>query len=229
MQISVIIPTLNEEGNIQRLVDYLWTLPDQDHLKEIIICDGGSTDNTVTQAEKSGAMVLHAPSPGRAVQMNYGAARASGAILYFVHADVLPPTSCFSEIATAVKTGRCIGCFAYDFDSNSALLKLNAYLTTFNWLASGGGDQTFYIPKLIFEELECFDENLPIMEDFDFVKRVKKKYSFHLLPQKVLVSARKYKHNHYLKVQFANVLIFFLFKIGVSPDKLAKWYRAMLF
>lgn len=229
MHISIIIPTLNEEGNIKRLVDYLQILPHQHFLQEIIISDGGSTDNTVVQAQKTGAKVLCAPTRGRAVQMNYGAAKAKGDILYFIHADVLPPETCLFDIVQAVKAGQYVGCFAYDFDSTSTLLKFNAFLTTFKWLASGGGDQTFYIPKQIFEELECFDESLPIMEDFDFVKRAKKKYPFHLLPQRVLVSARKYEHNHYLKVQLVNVLVFSLFRMGVSPYKLAKWYRDLLF
>lgn len=229
MYISIIIPTLNEEENIKRLLNYLTSLPHQHFLHEIIVSDGGSKDDTVSQAQRLGAKVIRAPSKGRAVQMNFGSEKANGDILYFVHADVLPPKSCLNDIVNAIQSGHCMGCFAYDFDSDSTMLKLNAFLTTFNWLASGGGDQTFYIPKKTFEELDRFDENLPIMEDFEFVKRAKKKYPFHLLPQKALVSARKYEHNHYLKVQIVNILVFGLFKMGVSPYKLAKWYRYLLF
>lgn len=229
MQISIIIPTLNEETNIQRLLPYLQSLPNQEYLLEILVSDGGSTDQTVRLARNLGATVLVPPAKGRAVQMNFGAANARGNILYFVHADVIPPRTCLSDVVGAVNEGNCIGCFAYDFDSSSRMLKLNAYLTTFKWLASGGGDQTFYIPKNKFIELQCFDEKLPIMEDFDFVKRVKRKYTLHLIPKKVRVSARKYEHNHYLKVQLVNVVVFTLFRLGVSPHKLSKWYKAMLF
>lgn len=229
MQISIVIPTLNEERNIQRLMPYLKGLPHQVYLKEVIVSDGGSTDNTVAVAKKAGARVLQAPSRGRAVQMNHGAAQSTGDMLYFVHADVIPPKTCLLDIVEATQEGHCMGCFAYDFDSRATLLRVNAFLTTFKWLASGGGDQTFYIPKKVFKELGCFDEKLPIMEDFDFVKRAKKKYPFHLIPKKVIVSARKYEQNSYLKVQIANVLVFSLFKMGVSPHKLATWYRQLLF
>lgn len=228
MQISIVIPTLNESENIQRLIPYLHSLPNIAYLKEIIVCDGGSTDNTLSLAQQAGARALQSPGKGRAIQMNFGASAATGEILYFVHADVLPPQSCLSDIVTAIKDGKLMGCFAYDFDSDSPLLKLNAYLTTFKWMASGGGDQTFYIPKQLFEELHRFDENLPIMEDFDFVKRAKRKYRLHLIPEKVKVSARKYEHNHYLKVQVVNALIFSLFRMGVSPHALARWYKRML-
>ena len=73
-----------------------------------------------------------------------------------------------------------------------------------------------------------FDENLPIMEDFDFVWRAKKQYPLHFVKNPVLVSARKYERNSYLKVQIINGITFTLFRRGYCPFKLAKWYKRVL-
>jgi len=88
--ISIIIPTYNEEENIKNLLPRLThssgTMP-----HEIIVVDGGSTDQTVIRAKQLGATAFHSPKRGRAHQMNFGAQKATADLLYFVHADTLPP------------------------------------------------------------------------------------------------------------------------------------------
>lgn len=227
-RISIVIPTLNEEQRIGKLVTHLQRIPHQELIAEIIVVDGGSKDQTCAVAHEAGASVLLAPATGRAVQMNYGAAQTKGEILYFVHADVLPPASCLLDIKKALEAGHQLGCFSFDFDSSSPLLKINAYLTQFDSITSGGGDQTLFLYKQTFEELGCFNEELPIMEDFDFVWRAKKQYDLYLVKNRALVSARKYNKNGYFKVQIVNGLTLVLFRRGMSPSKLAKWYKKVL-
>lgn len=230
MTISIIIPTWNEADNIEQQLQYLNQLDNPSLLEEILLIDGGSTDETVAIAEKTGVAVHISPKKGRACQMNYGAKLAKGDILYFVHADVQPPKSCLENILTSIQEQKCIGCFAYKFKSKSRLLKMNAFFTQFDWMTNGGGDQTLFILKERFEELGGFDEQLPIMEDFEFVWRAKKrKYTMHLVKKRALVSARKYEQNSYLKVQLVNAFTFLAFRWGVSPQKLANWYRKQLF
>ncbi len=226
--ISIIIPTLNEEERIGQLVQHLRALAHQIYLKEIIVSDGGSTDKTCELAIAAGAQLLQAPTASRAVQMNYGAQAAKGEILYFVHADALPPRDCLANIIEAVQEGHQLGCFSYDFDSDSSLLKINAYMTQFDAITSGGGDQTLFLPKVTFETLGRFNEDLPIMEDFDFIWRAKKRYPLHFIKNPVLISARKYEKNSYLKVQIVNGITFTLFRRGYCPFKLAKWYKRVL-
>lgn len=230
MTISIIIPTWNEADNIGQQIQYLQQLDSPSLLAEILVIDGGSSDKTVKIAKEMGATVHIFLKKGRACQMNYGAALAKGEILYFVHADVQPPSSCLGNILTSVQDQKCIGCFAYNFKSESRLLKMNAFFTQFDWMTNGGGDQTLFILKERFVELGGFDEQLPIMEDFDFVWRAKKrKYTIHLVKKRALVSARKYEQNSYLKVQLVNAFTFLAFRWGVSPHKLANWYRKQLF
>lgn len=229
MQISVIIPTLNEESNIGQQIKRFLSMPRQDLLCEVLVVDAGSQDNTLEVAQRAGAKVLVSPYKGRAAQMNYGARQALGSILYFVHADVRPPASCLEDIVKALDDKAQLGCFAYYFDSKSPLLKINAWFTGFDWMANGGGDQTLFLPKACFWKLGGFDEQLPIMEDFDFVWRAKKKqYDLQLVKSRAIVSARKYEKNSYLKVQLVNAITFLAFRWGYSPQKLAKWYRKML-
>jgi rSAM/selenodomain-associated transferase 2 len=230
MKISIIIPTWNEEANIREQINYLQHLAHQPLLEEILVIDAGSRDQTVAIAKTAGASVHLSPKKGRASQMNFGADLAKGAILYFVHADVQPPQSCLKDIQESIINKKCIGCFAYNFKSDSRLLRMNAFFTQFDWMTNGGGDQTLFVLKERFEELNGFDEQLPIMEDFDFVWRAKKKkYGIHLVKNRALVSARKYEQNSYLKVQLVNAFTFLAFRWGVSPQKLANWYRKQLF
>lgn len=227
-KISIIIPTLNEEDRIGELVKHLRTIPHQHFLQEIIVCDGGSEDKTRELAQTAGARVLQAPARSRAIQMNFGAQYAQGEILYFVHADAIPPKDCLVNIKEAIQKGYQLGCFSYDFDSDSKLLKINSYVTQFESITSGGGDQTLFLPKQTFEDLGRFNEELPIMEDFDFVWRAKKEYPLYFVKNPVLISARKYDKNSYLKVQIVNGVTFTLFRRGVCPFKLAKWYKRLL-
>ena len=85
--ISVIIPVYNEEGVIGKTVRYLKDVSGHDRIREIIVVDGGSSDNSVNEAEKEGARVIESARKGRAAQMNEGARMAEGDILYFVHAE----------------------------------------------------------------------------------------------------------------------------------------------
>lgn len=229
MKVSVIIPTLNEAQNIAVQLKRFFAFPDQDLLAEVIIVDGGSEDGTRELAAKAGAKVYGTSQKSRAIQMNHGARLATGSILYFVHADVRPPESCLVDIVRTLDKKYDIGCFAYYFDTDAKLLQLNAFLTGFDWIAAGGGDQGLFLEKELFWDLGGFDEELPIMEDFDFVWRAKRlKHKVKLVNNRAIVSARKYERNNYFKVQFVNTVTFLAFRWGYNPHKLARWYRKML-
>lgn len=226
-KISVIIPTYNEAESVNRLIKYLQSHA-KDNLSEIIICDGGSTDETLNQAEKAGAIVLKSPQKGRAAQMNYGASKASGNIFYFVHADSYPPVNFTSDIISAVAEGYEFGRYRTRFDSPNFLLKINAWFTRFNWFICYGGDQTLFVTKKLFEQSGGFKNQLLIMEEYEFCGRLMPDHQYKIFADKALISARKYEGRSWLKVQLANRKAVQLFKKGASQQEILKTYRQML-
>ncbi|PSR12179.1 MAG: glycosyl transferase [Bacteroidetes bacterium] len=226
MTISIIIPTYNEAAHIERLLTYL-----QQHTQaEILVANSPNTrDQTAAKAAAMGVRVLNCPVAGRAQQMNYGAAQTQSEVIYFVHADTLPPASFLQDIAQSLEQGYDLGYFSYCFDSNSWLLRINGYCTRFDGLFAGGGDQTLFIKRNTFEQLGGFREELYIMEDFDLVKRAKKAgFKQHLITNDALVSARKYEKNSWLWVNIVNLSVFALFHLGVSQERLFATYRQLL-
>lgn len=226
MNISVIVPTLNEEANIGKLVQHLFEYRDST-LKEIIIVDGGSSDCTVAIAQKTNAKIIECTS-GRAHQMNIGSANATGDILYFVHCDTLPPKTYLTDIQLAIQSNYSIGCFRATFDSKRPLLKINGFFSRFDKLWCRGGDQTLFVTQQLFEELQGYKEELLLMEEYDFMIRARENYSFKIIPTEVLISARKYEKRSFFKVQFANLVVFNMFRFGASQKRLVETYKRLL-
>ena len=162
--ISIIIPVLNEAKFIEKLLAYL-----NEHCNlekfECIIVDGGSKDDTIRKIKSHNGpiKILRSDCASRSKQMNLGASKALGQILYFLHADVIPPDNFVSEILKSIQRGYNAGCFSYQFDRPSLLLKFNSWCTTFMHAAIGGGDQSLFIQQNAFRTLKGFDEDLVIM------------------------------------------------------------------
>jgi len=224
---SIIIPTLNEEKNITKLLNQL-----QSHatssLREIIVVDGGSYDRTCTTAQKNGVHVLHSPIKGRAAQMNFGATHATGEILYFVHADTLPPRSYMQDIETALNENYPIGCFRFRFNSDKKILRFNSFMTRFDRIWVRGGDQSLFITRTLFDSLDGYKGDFKIMEEYDLITRARQQAPFKIIPKDVLVSDRKYDNNSFLRVQIANATIFTMYRFGASQEAMVKMYKKLL-
>lgn len=227
MEISVIIPTFNEEKDIGQLIKYIFS-NGNNLVKEVIVVDGQSEDNTASIARQSGATVLTSPIKSRATQMNLGAKQSSGSILYFVHADVKLISSFATDIVETIQAGYPSGCYRYKFDSKSWLLKANAYCTRFNGIMCRGGDQTLFIGKALFLAISGFDENFIIMEDYDIIQRIRKTARFKIIPKYITVSSRKYNTNSWSRVQMANLTIFIMYFLKRPSKKMASLYKRML-
>jgi len=225
--ISVIIPVHNEAAHLPKLIQHIDKYGRQ-LVSEIIVCDGNSTDGSVAVAQQAGATVLQCNNKSRAIQMNRGAKLAKGNILYFVHADTLPPKHFDTAIASAVKQGFDVGRCRTKFMSNSVLLKLNAFFTRFDIFSCYGGDQTLFITKELFNNIGGFDETKAIMEDYDITERARKHGRYTILKMNAEVSARKYNNNSWLKVQRANYTAVKLYKSGTCTTTITHTYRNML-
>ncbi len=222
--ISIIIPTYNEASTIADLVAFIKINTVNADI-EIIVSDGGSTDATVELATKAGASALLSPDKGRAAQMNFGASIARGQILYFVHADCLPPKTFVTDIENAVSNKADAGRYRTSFMSSSLLLKLNAFFTRFNWFVCYGGDQTLFVTKALFETIGGFDETKLIMEDYDISIRIKQSGTYVILNNYVQVSVRKYEANSWWVVQRANYKAIQMYKAGASSEVIVTAYR----
>ncbi|WP_299435292.1 TIGR04283 family arsenosugar biosynthesis glycosyltransferase [uncultured Maribacter sp.] len=224
-QISIIIPVLNEEKSIPKLLSHLKTnISKSNYIQEIIIVDGGSTDNSVTIAKESGATVVSSKK-GRAIQMNVGAKKAKGSILYFLHIDTFPPKKFDALIVNAFLKKQPVGCFQMKFDNNHLFLKFFAWFSKINHKICRGGDQSLFISKKLFNSLNGFNENFIIYEDNEFISRIYKGKKFTILPQKVTTSARKYEEIGIYKLQYYFGIIHLKKHFGASPLELHNYYK----
>jgi rSAM/selenodomain-associated transferase 2 len=226
--ISVIIPAYNEEDVIGKTLAYINAHSRNGLVTEVIVADGGSTDNTVNEARAHGAIVIESKRKGRAAQMNAGALAAQGAILYFLHADSVPPESFATDIRQASEAGFNIGCFRLQFDLDHWFLKANAWFTRFDINAFRFGDQSLFVDREVFVRAGKFCEKHIVMEDQEIIGRLRKFGKFIVVPKHVITSSRKYEANGVYKMQAIFFLIYFLYKIGYSQQRLVEIFRNLV-
>ncbi len=227
MKISIIIPTYNEESKIVKQLTHIKN-HSENRIAEIIVVDGGSSDRTLQVVRKAGFTCLISEKKGRAAQMNLGYEHSTGDLLYFVHADSLPPESYTDDILNAIEEGYQAGCYRFRFDSERLLLRINSYFTRFNRIMCRGGDQTLFITRSLFENLGGFHEDFIIMEDYDLIQKIQKSAAFKIIPKEVVVSARKYEKNSYLRVNLANLVVFMMYFGGAGQQRMRNIYTRLI-
>ncbi len=226
--ISIIIPAHKEKKNLTCLISQLLQLNCGNDMEIIVALSPESKDDFNDDFGKI-VTVLYCKRKGRAAQMNQASENAKGDILVFLHADVKPPKSFLEDIGKTIKEGFDAGFFSYRFDKDSILLRLNASFTGKDGFFTGGGDQCLFIRKSVFEKLGRFDEEQVLMEDFEFFKRMKKhKVPYTIVKNDLVVSARKYESNSYLRVNLSNLLLVILFNMGYSSKKLKSLHDKLL-
>ena len=225
--ISVIIPVFNEGKNLPKLIGFLQENTVQ-NLVEIIIVDGGSTDDTVLVAESLGVKVIQSERKGRAIQMNEGARIAEGEILYFLHADTFPPQNFYKDIVNAVNNNFGAGCYRLSFDDNHPVMRFYCWFTRFDIDLFRFGDQSLFVKKSVFEKVGGYEEKLIVMEDQVIVSDVKKHTRFKILKGKTVTSARKYRAVGRIKLQLIFTLIVIMFYIRVDQHKIVRFYQHQL-
>jgi len=222
-RISIIIPVFNESGNIDNLIEYLLPLKEQ---CEIFFVDGGSSDDTAKRIEEKGLKVYLAPKKGRANQMNYGAHLSGGDILWFLHADSIPPKGALLYIREILNSGYKIGCFPLRFDSKCPLMFLNAHFSNLRVKMRNitFGDQGIFIQRNLFESLNGYAV-IPLMEDYQLSIDIKKAgLHIGMAGGKITTSPRRYLAQGKIKTIFKMWRLQRMFRRGDDIEEIAKAY-----
>lgn len=222
--ISIIIPVFNEGAIIQQTLQNLLLT---DETVEIILVDGGSQDNTKELAKAMGVKAITLSPGNRAKQMNFGAKLAQGDILLFLHADTTLPKNFISIIQDTLGQPNTIaGAFELNIDAPQLSLRLVETLVNLRsrLFSLPYGDQAIFLKASVFQMSGGFPE-LPIMEDFVFVRRLNKQGKIAIAPQAVLTSSRRWQKLGVVKTTLVNQLMIIGYFLGVPIERLANFYR----
>jgi rSAM/selenodomain-associated transferase 2 len=220
-KISVIIPTFNEAENILKFLPELLIIPGI----EVLVSDGKSSDDTINKAKALGARVLSVPG-GKALQMNAGAEAAHGDILLFLHGDTrLAPGFASKVRQTLNQPGVAAGGFSLKINGKGYGLRIIEWLANFRsrFLQMPYGDQGIFVTAEIFSAVGKFPE-LPVMEDFELVRRLKRRGRITILPLAATTSSRRWDKLGLLRTTVINQAVIMGYLLGVNPSKLAMWY-----
>ena len=220
LEISVVIPALNEEKMIARAIESAWNAG----VAEVVVSDGGSSDQTCEIAAARGAEVTEGAA-GRGNQLNRGAARATSELLPFLHADNWLSPACCVQLWEAYQDGQEYCCFRQEIDAPGLIYrwieKGNAIRAA--WQNLPYGDQGISLSRTLFEAVGGFDD-IPLMEDVALARRLSGRAIPRLLPGPLHVSERRWKKKGPIRLTISNWVTMLRYRLGTDPRILAKGY-----
>jgi len=226
VQISVIIPVLNESASIQKCLDQFH----QEDAMDVVVVDGGSTDGTPDLVVSSGiGQCVVSPQTGRASQMNYGAQQATGDVLLFLHADTFLPPRGLHLIREMMADQNVVGGrFELGLVEAGIGFQLIAYLSTLRskYLGITYGDQGIFVRRDIFQTVGGYPA-LELFEDSEFCNAVKKCGKFVMLSAQVCSSTRRWRKWGLVRTVIWMWVLRVLFVCGISDKTLCQWYRSV--
>lgn len=224
--ISIIIPVFNESKSIAKLLDHL-RKNTFGHKLEIIIVDGGSSDDLRDILNYFPEVRYTVAKKGRAKQMNHGAKMAHGNMLYFLHADSFPPKHFDHFIYRTLTFGNGVGagCFMLRFDSSHWWLRLMGWATAINHTCCRGGDQSLFVDQELFSMLGGFNECYEIYEDNEFIQRLYKQTKFKVIPKTLTTSSRHYKEIGVWRLQWLHMRVYLMRWLGAGPNKINAFHK----
>jgi rSAM/selenodomain-associated transferase 2 len=221
--LSIVVPVLDEAANLARLLpDLALRCPEA----EVILVDGGSADATADVARRHPAVRWLPTERGRARQMNAGARAARGDVLLFLHADSVLPDGAASAIARALADPGVVGGrFDVRFSSPRWPFRVIAALMNLrSWLSGiATGDQGIFVRRAAFEALGGYPD-IPLMEDIEFTRRLKRLGPIARLRVRITTSSRKWEREGIVRTILLMWTLRFLYFCGVDPARLHGWY-----
>ena len=223
MRLAIVMPVLEEAARVEAAIAAART-----HCDELIVVDGGSRDRTAELASDTGARVESVPKAGRGLQLRTGASLAieAGAdVLLFLHADTRLPPAARPAVERAVNSGAAGGGFLIDFDAAPPLLRRGRVLVDIRTrrLRLPLGDQAQFATTAAYVACGGFSD-LPILEDLDFIGRLRRQGRISIVEQRATTSSRRFAERGVVRTVAANWLIWSLFAAGVKPARLAGLY-----
>lgn len=220
--VSIIIPTFNSGEDLPQTLMTLFDGVAEGLVGELIIADGGSEDATLAIAEDAGAELITG-AKGRGAQLAAGAGAARGAWFLFLHADSrLSPNWC-GAVRDHLSVADRAGYFKLRFDTPGAMARMTAGWANMRSRAFAlpYGDQGLLISRLMYQRIGGFDP-IPLMEDVAIAKKIGR--NFTPLPATITTSAQRYQENGWMRQGAANLSRLLRYKLGTSPETLAKGY-----
>jgi len=229
MKLDIVIPTLNERKNLQKLLPYLRDNSPHTYTNITVVDSVLSDDSTNDICLQYDTHYIRSDKTQRSYQMNEGGLASKADAILFLHADVRPAPDFYDQIKLALSENYKAGFFSYKFDSDSWLLRINSNTTkTDGWFA-GGGDQCQFFDRETFQAIGGYCYNHEIMEDFEMMERIRESdIPFKIIDSPALVSARKYEKNSYLRVNLINLLTFIKYKRNTDTADIREFYKKWL-
>jgi rSAM/selenodomain-associated transferase 2 len=222
ISIAAIVPVFNEARQLPEKLLKMRAL----NADELIFIDGSSTDGTQQLLEEAGVIWLTG-ARGRANQMNLGAKKCNSDILLFIHIDTELNESSLSAIKSVMlQPDRVGGRFDIRLSGDHPAYRMIAWLINFRsrWSKISTGDQAMFVRREIFEQMGGFAD-LPLMEDIEFSKRLKRQGNIACLRRTVTTSSRRWQHQGIIYTILLMWKLRFLYWLGTPAEKLALLYR----
>jgi rSAM/selenodomain-associated transferase 2 len=219
--VSIVIPCWNDASALRKILRQLANLSG---VGEVIVADASSSGECSQIAHEAGATVVRCERPSRGRQMNAGARVANGELLLFQHADT-EFSQPHLDALRALTPGFCGGAFHRKFDVRHRHLRwLEPWARI--WAEVGGsffGDQSIFVWRTVFEEMGGY-AGIPLMEDLEFCRRLRRRGRTVLLDPPIASSPRRAQHYGPWRTTFRNGTLIALFHLGASPEVLHRWY-----
>ena len=222
MKVSIVIPVINEAGQIREAIDRAW----ESGADQVVVVDGGSSDETWSIAQSARCLLVKS-KPGRAIQMNRGAAICDGDVIVFLHADNWICKDACDQIRAALECGQYgFGAFQQKIVCDDWIFRLieSGNQIRVKWQGLIYGDQAFFIRSDWFEEAGCFPE-IELMEDFALSRKLREMGRPVLVPGPTFVSPRRWKKAGPIRQTLRNWILSLAYRMGASPQWLAGKYR----
>jgi rSAM/selenodomain-associated transferase 2 len=221
MLISIIIPALNEETHIAKTLTHTLKLKGD---FEILVVDGGSSDQTLEIVKGFPEVRRYCAPKGRALQMNLGAKHAQGEILVFLHADTFLPKEAYTSICELCKAKDTVGgSFRLVMDDPNPVFKIYTWFSRWNLEFFTYGDHAMFIEKRVFKTITGF-KPIPFMEDVEIQHRLRREGRFKKSKLAVVTSGRRFRDNGLVFQVTVDFILVMLFKLGIAPERLKKYY-----